>query len=82
MRFESFFVFFLIFNNGVSCPAESIIANLWSLSTPYLMLKPSVFTLKPLGISYSDNFSSTNDFPLFPFTITPTIKVGISFALL
>ena len=80
--FESFFVSFvlrLIFNNGVSCPAESNIANLWSFSFPYLILNPSVFTLKPFGIGYSDNFSSKNDFPLFPFPITPTIIVGSSF---
>ena len=83
--FESFFVSFvlgLIFNNGVSCPAESNIANLWSFSSPYLILNPSVFTLKPLGIWYSDNFSSKKDFPLFPFPITPTIIVGSSFTLL
>ena len=83
--FESFLVSFilrLIFNNGVSCPAESNIANLWSVSSPYLILNPSVFTLKLLGIWYSDNFSSKKDYPLFPFLITPTIIVGSSFILL
>ena len=64
---------------GPSLPAESKMQIFFSFKSLYLILKPSVANEKPFGILYSLNFCNVNDFPLFPFPITPTTIVSLFF---